>query len=126
MAVIDPQSSLRVNFERGVDRIFDLELLPQMPPDAMFDSQITDDNIVIKKVELNLEWEIFSVKFTVSHPLGNNQGQMILMGNHDETKNIFMKKNPIMIPWMSVKYGDDSDPWEYTVKFPNIEGGIDG
>ena len=37
-----------------------------------------------------------------------------------------MKKTPNMIPWMSVKYGDYSDPWEYTVKFPNIEGGVDG
>jgi len=27
---------------------------------------------------------------------------------------------------MQTKYGDNSDPWEYTVKFPNIEGGIDG
>ena len=85
-----------------------------------------DDNVVIKKVELELEWEIFSVKFSVSHPLGNEHGQMILMGNHDETKNIMMKKSRVKFPWMQTKYGDNSDPWDYTVKFPNIEGGVDG
>ena len=51
---------------------------------------------------------------------------MILMGNHDETKNIMMKKSRVKFPWMQTKYGDNSDPWDYTVKFPNIEGGVDG
>ena len=75
-AVIDPHSSLQINFERGVDRIFDLELLPALPLDGIFDTQnmTQDDNVVIKKVELELEWEIFSVKFSVSHPLGNEHG----------------------------------------------------
>jgi hypothetical protein len=27
---------------------------------------------------------------------------------------------------MQVKYGDDSAPWECTIKFPNIEMGIEG
>ena len=27
---------------------------------------------------------------------------------------------------MQVKYGDDTEPWECTIKFPNIEQGIEG
>ena len=27
---------------------------------------------------------------------------------------------------MQVKYGDDTAPWECTIKFPNIEKGIEG
>jgi hypothetical protein len=37
-----------------------------------------------------------------------------------------MKKSEFTKKWMHVKYGDDISPWECTIKFPNIEKGIDG
>jgi hypothetical protein len=37
-----------------------------------------------------------------------------------------MQKLPRNLDWMHSKYGDESNPWELTVSFPNNEGGVDG
>lgn len=37
-----------------------------------------------------------------------------------------MQKLPRNLDWMHNKYGDDTQPWEVTLKMPNIEGGVDG
>jgi hypothetical protein len=63
----------------------------------------------MKRCELNLEWEIFTVTFSVSHPMEEEEkGQIYLHGNHAETQNILMKKIPKKIDWMFVKFGEQA------------------
>ena len=37
-----------------------------------------------------------------------------------------MQKLPRNLAWMHGKYGDDTQPWEITLRMPNTEGGVDG
>ena len=39
---------------------------------------------------------------------------------------MLLNKDEASKKWMIVKYGDETIPWECTIKFPNIEKGIDG
>ena len=110
-------------WERGVDRIIDMELLPSLP---MGNYNRNDSTENVKGCELNLEWEVFYVSFSCSYPIDDPNDQLILTGSKPEIQNILMKKSEFSKNWMHAKYGDVTAPWECTIKFPNIEKGIDG
>jgi hypothetical protein len=122
-AVIDPHAAVRIGYERGIDRIFDLEILPSLSHAQA--SNYMEQAGAYKHCELHCEWEAFTVTFSVSHPLEGFNDEMVFMGDKEETKNVPMVKEPQPIHWMFCKYGDKNRPWEYSVKFPNIEAGVD-
>ena len=51
--------------------------------------------------------------------------ELIFDGDKQDTKNVLMIKEQHAFEWMYTKYGGKSQPWEYSVTFPNIEGGVD-
>lgn len=90
-----------IDFERGIDRIADMELLDEAP--AKYGREFYDyrggRNLqtepakdCIKRTELNLGWEMFKVTFSVSYPIEDPNNQMVLMGSKAETKNVQMNK----------------------------------
>jgi hypothetical protein len=83
-AIIDKNNAKRVEWERGVDRIVDMELLDDLPQGL----EIDDSPENIKKCELNLEWESFFVTFSCSYPIDDSNDQLILTGCKAEIKNI--------------------------------------
>ena len=79
-----------LHFEKGIDRIADMELLDEAP--AKYGSDFYDyrsgRNLqtepakgVIKRTELNLGWESFKVTFSVSYPIDDPNNKMVLMGS---------------------------------------------
>ena len=58
-----------LNWERGVDRIADLSILPSI---SILNNKVFDKMVPIgknyKNVEINDLWEKFTVSFTVFHP----------------------------------------------------------
>ena len=85
-AIINKYDSRDITWERGVDRIVDMELLPSLPV-AMYSQED------IKACELHLEWEAFFVTFSCSYPIEDPNDQMILTGSKQEIKNINMSKH---------------------------------
>jgi hypothetical protein len=43
----------------------------------------------------------------------------------EDSKEIMMTKQKSVM-WMESKYGDNSTPYEVTIKMPNTEGGVNG
>jgi hypothetical protein len=79
-----------LNFEKGIDRIADMELLDEAPAKYSHDYydyrngrnlQSEPAKDVIKRTELNLGWEMFRVTFSVSYPIDDPNNQMVLMGS---------------------------------------------
>lgn len=66
------------------------------------------------------------MRFSCSYPIDDVNDQLVLTGSKPEIKNILLNKSENTMKWMHVKYGDDTMPWEATIKLPNIEQGIDG
>jgi len=129
--LLDKERSNLIAWERGVDRIADLEILPKVlhsnthkfydfSSGLNLQSERAYDTI--KKVELNDEWEAFNVCFSVSHPVDDFHDEMILSGDQPNTNHMQMHKIPRSISWMEVKYGQQMVPYEVTVKFDNVMG----
>jgi hypothetical protein len=77
-AVINKFDFKDKRWERGVDRIIDMEILPDFSSGQYYQSEST------KSCELNLEWEAFYVTFSCSHPIENANDQLILTGSKPE------------------------------------------
>jgi hypothetical protein len=79
-----------------------------------------------KIVELHENWEEFTVKFSISHPINDTNDEMILDGNVKTIDYEHMHRNPQATNWMADKYGKPMSPWECQVTFPNKEGSKHG
>ena len=112
-AIINKYNLQEKTWERGVDRIIDMEILPTIPSGS-YDQGV-------KACELNLEWEVFYVRFSCSYPIDDPNDQLILNGSKPEIQHILLKRSEVSKNWMHVKYGDVTKPWECTIRFPNIE-----
>lgn len=116
-------------FEQGINRIIDLDILANSPVKLEDQSQTNDtenNSSHFKNCQIELEWEKFTVTFSVSHPTERQNDQLILNGNHERTQNIMMSKAQEEIDWMFVKYGNKTKPWSYTINLPNVSGGSYG
>lgn len=114
--LLDAEKTKLIAWERGVDRIADLEILPKadMQSSSMYKSYDLSNNNAyntensqssVKKVELNDEWETYTVTFSMSHPIDDMHDEMVLMGDQAGTNNLHMHKLPRELKWMDVKYG---------------------
>lgn len=134
----------RIGWERGVDRIADLKVLPdksyQTQHSYGFDSNLREDLYAIEKyleeirenvnarqeiqksIKYYDEWEKFEVSFTVLTPKEHQVSDVYFMGNKDHCRRVQMEKMIIPFEWMNVKYGMNIQPWECTIKFDNNEG----
>lgn len=90
-----------ISFERGIDRIVDMELLDESPAKYGRDfydykngrnHQTEPAKDIIKRTELAFGWEMFKVTFSVSYPIEDPNNEMVLMGSKVETRNVQMRK----------------------------------
>lgn len=61
----------------------------------------------LKTVQLEDEWEEFTVEFSVNHPSKDLGDLLMLDGNIHEIDLIEMRKVSQPEEWMPVKYGED-------------------
>jgi hypothetical protein len=66
-------------------------------------------------VELDDEWEEFTVVFSVNHPSQDYNDKFFLDGNISSIDLIEMKRSPQEEMWMPVKYGEPMIPWKTQV-----------
>jgi len=127
LALGDNRTTL-IGWERGVDRIADLEVLPNLEFSeyGQLNLQGKYKGREVKNVEINDDWENFIVKFSVSHPVDESGDQLSLEGNVSFLKNISMARPTLGKDWMPIKYGKGQYPWECEVLFPNEDGSNHG
>mmetsp|Transcript_5298 Transcript_5298/g.8930 ORF Transcript_5298/g.8930 Transcript_5298/m.8930 type:complete len:117 (+) Transcript_5298:471-821(+) len=89
--LLDEEKTNLIAWERGVDRIADLEILPKatslsngnrfydLSTQNTYQAQETAESV--KRVELNDEWEHYTVTFSVSHPVDDMHDEMVMNGN---------------------------------------------
>jgi hypothetical protein len=128
--LLDKDRTKFLAWERGVDRIADLEILPEFSGapyrlhdlglDKKYNTEPSFDKF--KRVELNDEWESYTVTFSVVHPVDEQHDEINLVGNWPGMNNVVMHKIPREINWMKTKYGKLMQPYECTLKFQNTEG----
>ena len=99
--ILNPDGSLS-SWERGVDRIADLEILEER---QTYGKNEHDPKQPVKTVLLDDEWEEFTMYFTINHP-SNDPGQQIIL---DGNTTIFDYQNMTHVAkptsWMPNKYG---------------------
>lgn len=119
-------------WERGVDRVADLEILPEETGPAVsydvsaknYQSERAYDRV--KRVQLNDEFEKYTVHFSVMNPKDAGTDEMIMEENSEEIVDQYLEKNPLKKEWMGVKYGEDVRPWRCQVSLSNTEGSNTG
>jgi hypothetical protein len=83
-----------ISWERGVDRIADMEILEPL-------DRVPNTNRIVQRelggkplstVEIDDEWEEFTVVFSVSHPSTDGNDQMVLDGNIKEIDYLSMQR----------------------------------
>ena len=104
-ATLDENCSQLIGWERGVDRIADLEVMPDYrstggvgnlnSQDLMYQSanQILSQkrgDFTMKQCHYNDEYESYQISFMVSHPKEDMSDEMIFSGSSGGTKNITM------------------------------------
>lgn len=62
------------------------------------------------------------MSFTVLVPQEKQVVEVLFMGDKENCRRIVMEKMKKPFEWMNVKYGQNLQPWECTIKFDNIEG----
>ena len=67
----------------------------------------------IKNVVINDEWETYTINYTVFQPFEDNIFDMRIEGNRPELDLKVMKKVQKPMDWLSVKYGQKMQPYEY-------------
>lgn len=82
-AVYDPHAGLKIQFERGIDRLFDLALLPALENenDPRSNTHNFGNPQNVKNVFLHCEWEAFTVTFSCSVPLEGLNDELIFDGD---------------------------------------------
>ena len=120
-----------LKWESGIDRIADLELLPDLTKKTSDFVKKQQQMLVekvqhlenkihlvnqIKNVVINDEWETYSINFTVFQPFEDNIFDMRLEGNREELDLKVMKKAEKVSDWMDFKYGQKIKPYDITVK----------
>jgi hypothetical protein len=77
-------------------------------------------------VELDDEWEEFTVVFSVNHPSKDFNDKMMLDGNVTSIDLLKMERVKAEEDWMNVKFGEPMIPWKVEVQMTNNESGDDG
>jgi hypothetical protein len=77
-------------------------------------------------VEIDDEWEEFTVIFSVNHPSIDYTGKMFLDGNITSIDLLEMRQDEDEEEWMPVKYGEEKRPYKVQVQMANKESGDEG
>lgn len=86
--------------------------------------QLQPPNQYMKKCYLEHDWQQFTVTFSVSWPIDYPLSNVQFIDKEDSKEIMMTKQKSVM--WMQSKYGDNSTPYEITIKMPNTEGGVNG
>ena len=105
-------------WERGIDRWCQCGLLPAD----------TGSTSALKKIHLDDEWEKFTVKFTVFHPIDTPNDRLQVQADDpvDGPQTVDLVKSDQPVQWMDHKYGQLVRPWTGTLKLSNTVSGKDG
>lgn len=106
-----------IQWERGIDRIADLAILEPLDrvpgTNRVVQRQVGDKPLI--SVEIDDEWEEFTVVFSVNHPTADFRDKIFLDGNITSIDLLEMKKEEQGEEWMPVKYGEEMHPWKVQV-----------
>lgn len=110
-----------IGWERGVDRIADLEVIPD-DDSSKYDSttRVIDDyyeieeyllkkkfnkGISTKRIRYYDDWEKYEVSFTILVPREEQVEEVIFRGDKINCENVVMERMRRPFEWMNVKYG---------------------
>ena len=132
-ALLDKNATELINWEKGVDRLADLEIMPdhsKNPSVGMYNTPLTGSDLSqinkesstngMKQVHYNDVWEQYNMSFTIWHPIENDYEEWIFDNN--KAHDIQMHKLPRQINWMDVKYGRVMQPIQCTMKMDQRDG----
>ena len=123
----DKNSDKLISWERGIDRIADLEVLPHVVNSKLgFNfNQVTGKDM--KHCEIDDIYEAFTCVFSVNFPESEDLSDvMTLNGKAGVINSMAMYKDTEKTHWMPIKYGKPMAPWKITVVMPNTESGENG
>lgn len=105
-------------WERGIDRWCQCALLPAQ----------AGSTGGLKKIQMDDDWEKFTVRFTVFHPIDTalDRMQVQAVSPVDGPQCIDLVKSNQPVKWMDHKYGQLVRPWTGTMKLSNTVSGKDG
>lgn len=120
-------------WERGVDRVADLMIMPEARTDANYDPRKSffakDDQRVSvvsmidgkrKQIRFNEKWEKMWVSFMVYYPRLQPTDQLLFTCEKVGVSKRPMKEMHRKFDWMEHKYGMNVRPWEIDVEVDNI------
>jgi hypothetical protein len=117
---LDDDKKTMVKWEAGIDRIVDLRLLPEIkreetkeftrivemaPADIDSSDPFPIDSTNIKHVELEDEWEMFKLRFSVFYPAESLDEELNLEVDKLGAETLRMEKTNVDLKWMHPKYG---------------------
>lgn len=109
-----------IGWERGVDRVADLEILPDMrngrlyncPTELFYDMECKHPGSPTTKIcVLNEIWEKLTVSFMVYHPSEDHNDELLFDCPRVNARNMMMHRMPREFEWMNPKYGQMMRPW---------------
>ena len=111
--LFDTNNKKLIQWERGVDRLADLDIIEPIEriPGTSRIANISMGDKPLVSVEIEDEWEEFTVVFTVSHPSQDMNDQMQLDGNVTDIDLLSMQRSNQPESWMPVKFGELIRPW---------------
>ena len=138
-AIMEENGTKQVDWEKGVDRLADLELMPDMQngnSSAIMsgNAPLTGKDLVmmnkhsgsvgIKVVHYDDTWEQYKMCFTIWHPTEDLNGNWMLENN--KTKDVEVSRISKEIDWMDIKYGKDIAPVQFITTMKQLAGGCEG
>ena len=127
-AIMEENGTKQVDWEKGVDRLADLELMPDMQngnSSAIMsgNAPLTGKDLVmmnkhsgsvgIKVVHYDDTWEQYKMCFTIWHPTEDLNGNWMLENN--KTRDVEVSRVCKEIDWMDIKYGKDVAPVQFII-----------
>lgn len=123
----DKNSDKLISWERGIDRIADLEVIPHVVNSKLGFAFNQVPGKDLKHLELDDIFEAFTCVFSVNFPESEDLSDvMTLNGKAGVINSVTMYKDTEKTHWMPIKYGKPMAPWKITVVMPNIESGENG
>ena len=131
-----------VQWEKGIDRLADLAICPEINIDGTSKSQTSEKSPMYKQsmkqsmgvnnqeklVAIHDNWEQIIIRFTIYTPEdGENDEEVVLNNRMGSTfQTMPMQRNPRDKGWLHYKYGKNVVPWECRLMVPNLDGNAAG
>lgn len=116
-----------IQWEQGVNRIADLNILPNMVRKSKKGQRTPREVDSVKHILLNDDWEQFKVRFTLFDPKYEIGDEMWLIPDSlSGLDQIQMNRTMIQENWLKAKYGVSLDLWEGFLTLQNQNGDSTG